>query len=364
MANGFLSKLSLFSGSDTVVGLSIGSTAIKIVELKKTKNTWKLIHFGMIQLPEDVIVNREIINNVAVTDSLRTLAGQVGLKNKNVCTGISGTSLIIKRMMLDIPNKNDLESQIFWEAEQYLPFDVAEVVMDYQILSRGKDNKTDVLLVALKSSVLDSYTSVIEGAGLKPKTVDLDFFALQNLFEVSYPAHVANRPGSSEAVALVDVGGSATKIVVIHGGIPVFTKDSTMGGRNLTAEIQKHLSLSYADAETLKTGNQGHSVPQEVSELTHVMAENIGLEIKRAIDFYNASSAGAPVSSVLLAGGTAKIAELSRLVEEQLGGLPTMLMNPFNAITFDPAVFTQDYLNAIAPLAVIPIGLALRAAEK
>src|SRR4029077_19453702 len=121
-----------------------------------------------------------------------------------------------------------------------------DVVMDFQMLSRGKDNKTDVLLVAVKKSVLDTYMGCIEDAGLKPKIVDVDFFALQNLYEVNYPSN------TSEAVAIVDIGASAMKLVVVHAGIPVFTKDSAVGGRNLTAEIQKNLNLSYADAETLK----------------------------------------------------------------------------------------------------------------
>jgi type IV pilus assembly protein PilM len=347
-----------FGGSDTAIGLSIGSSSIKLVELKKVdKQSWRLLHFGIVQLPEDVVVNREIVNPVAVVDSIRTLTNQIHLKSKNVCTALSGTSLIIKRMTIDVPNLKELQDQVFWEAEQYLPFDVSEVVMDYQMLSRDSDGKTDVLLVAVKKSVLDTYTGCIDDAGLKAKIVDVDFFALQNLFEANYPVN----PG--EAVALVDVGASALKIVVVDSGIPVYTKDTAIGGRNLTVEIQKYLNLSYADAETLKIGGAANGMPQEVSELMHVMAENLASEIKRALDFYNASSAGAPVAYVLLAGGSSKIPELTRVIEEQLA-LPTQIINPFNAISYDPSVFTPDYVAAIAPIAAVPIGLALRAGTK
>jgi type IV pilus assembly protein PilM len=258
-------------------------------------------------------------------------------------------------MQLEVPNLRDLQESVFWEAEQYLPFDVSEVVMDFQLLSRTKESKTDVVLVAVKKAVLDSYMGCIEDAGLKPKVVDVDFFALQNLFEASYPI------SPTEAVAIVDVGASSMKIVIVQNGIPVFTKDAAVGGRMLTAEIQKNLNLSYADAETLKMGGvQDGTTPQEVRDLMHTMAENFGTEIKRALDFYNASSVGAPVSYILLAGGSARIPELSRVVEET-AGLPTQLMNPFNSISYDPAVFTQDYLAAIAPVAAIPVGLAIRA---
>jgi len=348
---------SLSGGPSTVVGLSIGSSSVKLVELKKSGKSWKLLHFGIVQLPEDAVVNREIINAIAVSESIKTLVSQISLKNKNVCTSLSGTSVIIKRMMFEVPNVKELQEQVFWEAEQYLPFDVSEVVMDYQVLSRSKDSKTDVILVAVKKTVLDNYMSCIDEAGLKAKVVDVDFFALQNLFEANYPS------SESEAVAIVDIGASSIKVVVVHAGIPVFTKDSAMGGRNLTAEIQKHLNLSFVDAETLKVGGGGETIPQEVNELMGVMSENFGTEIKRALDFYNASSAGAPVSNILLGGGSSKIPGLSKVVED-VTGVPTQLVNPFNSISYDPAVFTQEYLENIAPIAAVPIGLALRAGAK
>jgi type IV pilus assembly protein PilM len=352
-----LNDLLASGGSQTAVGLSIGTSSIKIVELKKTGKTWKLLHFGVVQLPDEVVVNREIINETAVVDSIKTLANQLKLKNKAVCTAISGTSLIIKRMTVEATNAKELQDAVFWEAEQYLPFDVTEVVMDFQALAKPVDKKTDVLLVAVKKSVLESYMSCVENSGLKPKIVDVDFFAMQNLLEANYPAN------PSEAVAIVDIGASAMKIAVVHAGIPVFTKDSAIGGRNLTAEIQKHLNLGYADAEALKVGGGEASTPQEVSDLMHVMAENFATEVKRSLDFYNASSQGAPVSYVLLSGGSSKLPNLSRIVEEAVG-LPTQLVNPFNSISYDPAVFTQDYITAIAPIAAVPVGLALRAGAR
>ncbi len=354
-----LSKLAgIFAsgGGDSAVGLSIGSHAIKLVELKKAGKIWKLLHFGIAQLPEDVIVNREVVNQIAVVDSIKTLVNQLKLKTKSVCTALSGTSVIIKRMSLEVQNAREIQDNVFWEAEQYLPFDVSQVVMDFQVLSRSKDGKTDVLLVAVKKSVLEGYMASIEDAGLKPKIVDVDFFALQNLYEANYPAN------PSEAVAVVDIGSSSVKLVIVHGGVPVFTKDSAIGGRNLTAEIQKQLNLSFADAEALKVGSGG-DVPQEVNDLMHIMSENFAGEVKRALDFYNASSTGAPVSYVLLSGGSSKLPDLSKTVEDVIG-LPTQLMNPFNAISYDPAVLTPDYIAAIAPIAGVPIGLALRAGSK
>jgi type IV pilus assembly protein PilM len=337
----------------TAVGLSIGTSSIKLVELKRTGKTWKLLHFGIVQLPEDAIVNREIINQITVVDSIKTLVSQIKLKNKSVCTALSGTSLIVKKMTVEITSKKEIQDQVFWEAEQYLPFDVQEVVMDYDVIGEPRDHKVDVMLVAVKGSVLESYIVCVEDAGLRAKLVDVDYFAMQNVFEANYPIR------STESAAIVDIGASSLKISIVHNGVPVFTKDSSIGGKNLTAEIQKNLNLSYFDAETLKISGQGGAMPQEVGELIHIMCENFSTEIKRAVDFYNASSSGAPVAYILLTGGSSRLPNLPRIIEERVG-LPTQIMNPFNAITYDPTVFTADYLNSIAPIAAIPIGLALR----
>lgn len=352
-----IGSLLSFGGAGTVVGLSIGSSSVKLVELKRAGKSWKLLHFGIVQLPEDAIVNREIINPIVVADSIRTLIGQLKLGTKQVCTSISGTSVIIKRMTVEAPNAKELQEQVYWEAEQYLPFDVSEVVMDFQVLSKTKDSRTEVMLVAAKRSSLESYISCVEDSGLKAKIVDTDFFAMQNLFEANYPVRPA------EAVAIVDIGASALKMVIMHGGSPIFTKDAAMGGHNVTAEIQKHLNLSFNDAELLKTSPQGNGTPQEVSDLLQVMSENFATEIKRSLDFYNASSLGGPVSYILLSGGGAKMVGLSKIIED-ITSLPTQVINPFNAISYDPEVFSQDYVNSIAPIATVPIGLALRAGAK
>lgn len=352
-----LSDLLSFGGGDTCIGLSIGTSSIKLAELKKSGKTYKLIHFGVVQLAEDGVVNREIVNSVAVIEGIKTLKNQLKLKNKMVCTSLSGNAVIVKRMSIEVQNPKELQEQVFWEAEQYLPFEASDVVMDYHLLTKAKEKNADLILVAAKRSVLDGYMGAVEQAGLKPKWVDTDFFALQNIFEANYPI------GPNEAVAVVDLGAASLKMVVVHGGVPVFTKDSGIGGASLTAEIQKQLGLSYSDAEAMKLSASGGSMPQEVSDLMQMMSDQFATEIKRSIEFYHASSTGVPVSYILLAGGSARIPELSRWIEEKVG-LPTQLLNPFNTITYDPKVFTQDYLSAIGSMASVPIGLALRAGAK
>lgn len=344
-------------GGGTGVGVSIGSFSVKLVELKKSGKSWKLLNAAIGALPEDSIVNRDIVNQLAVVGSIKDILGRIKLKQKNICTSVSGTAVIIKKLSVDAPKKSDLEGQVFWEAEQYLPFDPSEVAMDFHVLSRAKDGKTDVILVAAKRSVLDAYMATIEDSGLRPKIVDTDYFALQTVFEANYPTN------PNESVALVDIGASSLKLVVVFQGVPVFTKDSALGGHNLTVEIQKNLGLPYKDAEALKTGTSGRGIPQEVGELIAIMNENFATEIKRTLDFYGAQSTGAPITQIFITGGASKVGGLTKAIEE-ICHITCQTLNPFHSISYDPSQFTPESIALIGPHLSIPIGLAIRAVSK
>lgn len=340
-------------GSKPTVGVCIGAASVKIVEMKKVGSSWKLVHFGIANVPDDSVVNREVFNPVAVAGAVQGAYSQSRIKQKHVVTGLGGSSIILKRMTVEVQKASELQDAVFWEAEQYLPFDPTEVSMDFHTISKGKDSKTDVLFVAAKLSVMDGFIGSIEDAGLKVKIVDTEYFALQNVFEANYD----QRPG--EAVAIVDIGASSIKVLVIHEGVPVFTKESPMGGKNLTAEIQRQMNLSLNDAEAMKISQSHGTVPQEIAELTQVAIENFATEVRRALDFYNASSSGAPVSYVLLTGGSAQIPEISRGIEDRVG-LPTQLLNPFARIGYDEKLFTPEMISNIAPIVALPMGYALR----
>ena len=346
--------MALFSfGGQTQIGVSIGSSSVKIAELKKTGKSYSLVHFGVSQLPDEAIQNREIINHMAVVDALRGLVGQLKIKGKNVTASLSGAAVIVKKILLDQTSPRELGDAIMWEAEQYVPFDINEVAFDYQVLNKnGPEGKMEIMLVACKRAIIESYIAAIKDAGLTPGIVDVDFFAIQNAFEANYPPETP--------AALVDIGASSVKLAVCVGGQPMFTRDSAVGGRMLTAEIQKHLNVSYQEAELLKIdGNSQGQLPQEVADLMHVTAENFASEIKRSMDFYAASNTGAPAQFILLAGGSSRLPNLTKIVEDMVG-LPVQLLNPFNTISYDAKIFNQDYINAISSIAAVPIGLALR----
>ncbi len=352
---GLFSKFTgIFSvgGGKAAVGLSIGSSSVKLVELKKVGSGWKLTKFQMAPIPEDAMVNREIINPVAVATSIKAIVDRAKPSSKNVCTCVGGPGVIVRRMNVEVATQKELEQAVFFEAEQYLPFDPAEVSMDFFTISKGKDGKHDVLFVAAKNLVLDGYVDAIAQSGLKPNIVDLEYFALQNAFEMNLDIP----PG--QAVAIIDIGAVAMRVVVLHDGVPVYTKDTALGGRALTSEIQKQMGLSFDDAESLKISTAG-GVAQEALELIASFSENYGLEAKRTLDFYSASSSGAPVGSIFITGGGSLIQGLERIIQDKTG-IPTQYLNLFTRVSFDEKQFTPEMIQAIAPIAAVPIGLALR----
>src|SRR5471030_1941325 len=253
------SKLSL--------GLDIGSSSVKLVQLKESKRGYVLEAFGVAPLPPEAIVDGALMNSTAIVEAIRGLVSQYKLKNREVAIGVSGHSVIIKKISMPRMTREELEESIQWEAEQYIPFDVKDVNIDVQILNaEGNDPATgqmDVLLVAAKKDMINDYTSVVSEAGLDAKVVDVDAFAVQNAFETNYEIP------KNETIVLVNAGASVVNINVLAKGLTVFTRDVTMGGNQFTEEIQKQLNVSYDEAEKLKVGGDAAQdsdsvVPQEV----------------------------------------------------------------------------------------------------
>ena len=344
-----------FSGGGSCVGLSIGASSVKLVELKKKKDSWSLIKYASSPLSEFTNDGREILNSVTVVRAIQECIQNSKISTKNVCSAVLGTGLIVKNLSLVVEDMKELQDQVSWEAEQYIPFDISEVVLDYQVVSKGKDNQVDVLLVAVKKNYLEQYMGMIEEAKLNPFIMDAELFALQNTFESNYSV------SKTESMLLADVGAISTKIVICSGGNPHLVKDASFGGNMITQEIQRELKLSsMQDAESLKiSGNAPHEVSEIVARFGHVL----GTELKKSIDFYTASSLGPPIAGVLLSGGASRAPNLSSIIEEY-SQLPVQLLNPFQKISGDSKSFNDDFLMSIAPEAVIPIGLAIRAGDK
>ncbi len=346
------------------LGLDIGSTSVKMILLKEQRKrgqvSYALQSFGMKPLPPEAIVDGALMNSTAIVQALQELMAELKVKTKEVAIGVSGHSVIIKKIQMPRMSQEELEESIQWEAEQYIPFDVKDVNIDTQILDSGGNDATgqmDVLLVAAKKDMINDYTTVVSESGLQPVVVDVDAFAVQNMFATNYDIP------DKETVVLINAGASVVNINIISNGITVFTRDVTIGGNQFTEEIQKQLNVSYEEAEALKIGGtRGDSdavVPQEVERVLTGVAEQVAGEIQRSLDFYAGTAVDANFTKVYLSGGTAKIPALFKTIESRVG-VPVEILNPFRKIDVDNRKFDPSFIMEVAPMAAVAVGLALR----
>ncbi len=348
------------ANSKLAVGLDIGSSSVKLVQLREKKGGYALQAFGMARLPPETIIDGALMNSSAVVDAIQGLVKEHKVKARDVAIGVRGHSVIIKKISLPRMSQDELDDQIQWEAEQYIPFDVKDVNIDTQILTPEGDaaGQMDVLLVAAKKDMIHDYTSVCAEAGLSATVVDVDAFAVQNAYETSY------EPAADETIVLINVGAAVTNVNIIANGMTTFTRDVTMGGNSFTEEIQKQLNISYDEAEALKVGGQGESdavVPQEVERVIQGVAEQLAGEIQRSLDFYAATAGDHRVTRVYLSGGTARIPALFKMIEAR-AGVPVEVLNPFKAIDVDNRKFDAMLLTSAGASAAVAVGLALRRA--
>ena len=342
------------------VGLDIGSSAIKIVQLKEAgKRGYSLVNFGIEPIPPQTIVDGTIMNQAAVVDAIREIYAKLGIKQKECAIAIAGHSVIIKKINVPVMTPDELEEQIPWEAEHHIPFAKDDVEIDHQVLNPNTaQGQMELLLVAAKKEVVGDYAAVAKEAQLNPVCVDVAAFAVQNAFEINY------QPPASETVVLINVGAAISNINIIAGGFSAFTRDVTIGGNAFTEEIQKQLNVAYDEAEAYKIGGMGGEaahevVPQEVERILAQVAEVMAGEFQRSLDFYLATSADATITKIYLAGGAAKIPALAKAIEER-SRLPVELIDPFRRFTIDEARFDLGFLRAHGPEAAVAVGLALR----
>jgi type IV pilus assembly protein PilM len=343
--------------SKLAVGLDIGSSGVKLVQLKERKGGWALLAFGTAPLPPEAIVDGALMNSAAIVSAIQELVAQQKVKTREVAIGVRGHSVIIKKISLPRMTQEELDESIQWEAEQYIPFDVKDVNIDTQILTPEGDaaGQMDVLLVAAKKDMINDYTSVCAEAGLTATVVDVDAFAVQNAYEANYEA-------GTDTVVLINVGAAVANINILAKGNTTFTRDITMGGNAFTEEIQKQLNISYDEAEALKVGGQGETdavVPQEVERVIQGVADQMAGEIQRSLDFFAATAADSRISRVFLSGGTARIPALFKVIEAR-AGVPVEILNPFKNIEVDNRRFDPAVILAAAPSAAVGVGLALR----
>ncbi len=351
--------LNLFGRSKQLIGLDIGSSTIKSVALAPRKGGYELLSLGMEELSPDCIVDGVIISKLPVSDAISRIFAQQGIRNKQVATSISGHSVIIKKIALPIQSDEELAESIRWEAEQYIPFDIADVNLDYQVL--GENSATgnlDVLLVAVKREKIADHTSVITMAGKNPVVVDVDAFALQNAYEANY------EPSTRAIVALLDIGASVMTITIMSGKDFLFTRDVSVAGNQYTDFLQKEFGLGFSEAQSLKHGETVGGVdPAEVRHVIDSVTEIIGLEIQKTFDFFKSTTMVDRLDRMLVSGGASHTLGLIEALEHKFE-IPTEKFDSFRNISFDQRRFSPAVIQARSPSLAIAVGLALRNAEE
>ena len=350
------------SAKNRLIGIDIGSHSIKIVDIDDSKKGMVLKNFGMIELPQDSIVEGSIKEMEIVSSALKNLLKNLKIKNKNVATSISGYSVIVKKITIPKREEVGLEKSIQSEAEQYIPFDINDVNLDFQILpsekegteEEEKEELMDVLLVAAKKDMVEEYISLLHLTDLNPMVLDIDAFALQNAFEIS-------NHEQSGCHALVNIGAQQLTINVIKDGASIFTRDSSYGGSQITSEIQQKLNISYQEAEMIKLGAKPLETEKKpiIEEIFSSTVTKWAQEVKRALDFVATTFIDIKVENVLLSGGSSLIKGFSKYLGLETG-LKIEMLNPFGNLEIKEKLFDANYLNYHAPMAAISIGLALR----
>ena len=347
----------MFRRAKALVGLDIGSSAVKAVELKASGKTYKVTAFGTEPLPPDSIVDGAIIDGAAVADAIRRLFEGRNIKTKDVAASLSGNAVIVKKISLPIMSEGELAESIYWEAEQYIPFDIQDVNLDYQILDRGDaasgKGTMDVLLVAAKKEKIADYTGVIAQAGRSAVVVDVDAFALQNAYEANYGID------GKSVIVLLNAGASATNINILQGDQSVFTRDISIGGNAYTEALQRELNLPFETADALKRGLPVDGVTyDDARPVLRAVTENVMLEIQKTFDFFKATAASDRIDRIMLSGGASRAEGFTEMLAERFGA-PVEPFDPFRKVGFDGRKFKTESID-IAPTAAVAVGLALR----
>ena len=366
--------MKLFSRKkDVVIGVDVSATAIKLVELSKKKKGYSLTAFANIPLPRDAIVENTVIDSIAVSQALLDAIEASGTKIRNTAIAVSGNALIVKVIQVPSTTELELESQIMFEADQHVPFEIDDVYSDFQILGENEDDPEmmDVVLVACKREIVDDYQLVLSEAGLNTSCVDCAVFAIENAAEELGLLDLDSTEADAEealdddfdstsgAVALVNIGANIININILREGQMSFVRDQFYGGQNLTEMIQKAHAVSFNAAEEMKKDNFSEVDPNAIEEFYSGLSSEIG----RSLDFYGANNAEYPVQTILLSGGCALIPNIDVELYQRLG-IETRVFNPFDYIEVSDVKLDAEAVKSVGPMMVVPVGLAMRSFDQ
>jgi len=344
-----------FKKKDHLVGLDIGSRSIKVGEVKDTSSGRTLTRFGAVDIAPGIIEEDGIKNPEAAADSISQMFKLYNIKQHNVAISVGGYSVIVKKINVQNMPEDQLQETIHLEAEQYIPFDISDVNLDFQILggSELNPNQMSVLLVAAKKEMISDYLNVMELAGLNPCTIDVDAFALQNIYEANYEAE-------NECVALIDIGANKTSLNILKNNSSVFMRDVSLGCSQINHRIVSQTDCTAEEAEEIKNNENQDKMPQEdLNEIVSSIVADWTTEIRRALDFFYSTYPDDQLKKIVLSGGGANIKEFRKMLGVQTS-TEVSVINSFDKFQIDESNIDTTFLNKMAPQAAICLGLALR----
>lgn len=347
----------MFGKKKSVAGLDIGSSSVKMVELDGKMNNLNLVSLGFENLPADTIIDGQIMELNVVSDVIQSVCSNHQVNASEVVTGVSGHSVILKNIVLPPMSREELEESIDWHAEEHIPYDLADVSLDYQVTAES-DDSTNVLIAACKRERIDNIRQAIQLAGKTPVVIDVDTFALQNCYEVNY------NPSEDDVVTLLNIGASTMNVNIVKGSRSLFTRDITVGGSQFTDVLQRSLGLNFQQAEAIKRGvtDAVEGIEEKsIEPLMNNVTEIVAMEIQKTFDFFRATTDDneTVVNKILISGGGSKLAGLAQELSQRLE-LPVEILDPFRNIKVDSRKFDPEYLNEIVPEMAVAVGLAVR----
>lgn len=346
-------------GKTSMVGVDIGSSSVKAVELQGKGTDLQLLNLGFETLQADSVVDGQIMELNAVSNAISSIFNEHKIKTTRVAAGVNGHSVIVKNIVLPQMTEDELQESFAWHAEEHIPFDISDVNLDYHVMNRS-DDAIHVLLAACKRDKVANLKQAIQLAGKQPSVVDVDAFALQNCYELNY------EPQPGHVVALLNIGASTTNINILNGVRSVFTRDATFGGNQYTSLLQKEMGLTFDQAEAVK---RGMPLPEgieqrEIAPILDTVSDILALEIQKTMDFYRATveEGESAVEKILVSGGGSKLKGLVDFLSRRFE-VPVEMFDPFRKIKVDSRGFDPEYMREIVPEMAIAVGLALRGVD-
>ena len=337
------------------VGLDIGSNSIKLAEVARRGGKLVLTNYGISELLPEAIVDGEVMDREVVIDTIRELFQARKFANKDVTTAVSGRAVIVKKILVDKMPPEQMSEAVYLEAEQHIPYGIEDVYLDYQVLRpevEKNEEKMELLLVAAKKDMVDAHAALVQEAGLTPRIIDVDSFAVQNAYEANYT------PEEVETVLLMNIGAFVTNLNIVRTGIPLFTRDLSIAGNTSLEQIQRRLNVDRDEARKLLL-TPADQVVEEVREIVASIGEDLSVGVERSLSFLKSSGEAERVDRMVLSGGSSRIPGLLNHFADR-HGVPVEVGNPLARVSYDESLFHGEDFDTVSPALMVAVGLALR----